>query len=95
MRYRTGARSFVRAVWKGMMQMSVAKIFEAKEVVCPFYKHEQGFKLFCEGIYGKTIIQTFDGYDHKMMHKQQYCHDLDSCKQCRIYQAVDAKYGRW
>ena len=70
------------------------KRYEANEVTCPFYRFEKGNSLYCEGIYGGGIIQTFPTKTHKMLHKIKYCHSIESCKECKLHQAINEKYGR-
>jgi hypothetical protein len=73
---------------------TVENKYEAKEVVCPFYRFERDHAIYCEGIYGCGVIQTFDKKDYKMRHKKMYCHGVDTCKLCRLYQAINVKYER-
>lgn len=71
------------------------KSYEAKEVVCPFYRFEKGQSLYCEGIYASGIIQTFPSQPQKMLHKIRYCHGIETCKECKLYQVINEKYGRY
>jgi hypothetical protein len=75
--------------------MSTENNYEAKEVVCPFYRFEKGHTLYCEGVYGRGIIQTFDTKGEKMAHKKAYCHGHETCKRCKLYQAINEKYKGW
>lgn len=69
--------------------------YEAKEVVCPFYRGEKDHLLFCEGIYGSGIINTFEKKSDKMDHKKAFCHGHETCKVCKLYQVINEKYKGW
>ena len=75
-----------------MMPKNANNNYECKEVVCPFYRFEKDHALYCEGVYGKGIIQTFAKKDDKMAHKIAYCHGIEDCKKCWLYHAINAKY---
>lgn len=69
--------------------------YEAKDVMCPFYRAEKDHSLYCEGVYGNGLIQTFEKKSDKMDHKKSYCHGYETCKNCKLYQAINVKYERW
>ena len=65
-----------------------------KYAVCPFYKQEQGCKLYCEGFSKVCSLQTsFKNHDALVAHKKRYCHSMEGYSHCPLYPAIYSKYG--
>lgn len=59
--------------------------FERAEVVCPFYRHDDGVRrLVCEGVSDTTTLsQHFRGKRQMGKYMERYCfHD---CTDCEIF----------
>jgi hypothetical protein len=67
--------------------------YVAKEVVCPFYKQEDGAKIRCEGFSKSCSIQTtFCNRDNLVMHKGRYCNEMEGYTKCPLYPAIYGQY---
>ena len=70
------------------------KSYEAKDVLCPFYKYEKNGNLYCEGIFQKgSTCQHFPSNEIKMEYKRRFCMDFAGYPTCPLYAAIyTAKY---
>lgn len=67
--------------------------FERVEVVCPFYRHDDGIRrMVCEGLLDtSTISQHFRGKKQMVRYMERYC--FSDCTSCEIFRMLmHAKY---
>lgn len=65
----------------------------SKEVVCPFYKHEESRMLRCEGFCPSCTLQiTFEKRDRLQLHKNVYCNRFKGYPHCPIYPVINKQY---
>lgn len=64
-----------------------------KYILCPFYKQEDGVRLFCEGIgKGNSIQLSFENKELLKAHKRRYCYTIAKHMQCPLYPAIYRQY---
>ena len=62
-------------------------------VVCPFYRRDEGRKLTCEGLLNGTILSSTFRKEAKMVaHMDKDCCSMDYEKLCPIAAALMKKY---
>ena len=71
------------------------KNFADVDAICPFYVglDSTGRTLRCEPLIEHSMqISTFRSARRCADHMRRYCHSFN-CEKCRLYRALDAKYG--
>lgn len=69
------------------------KHYEDYHVVCPFYRHEEQQKIFCDGFTEGTRIRTwFRSNELKSIHKKNFCVKVDNYVNCPLYPAISKQY---
>lgn len=67
--------------------------YEAKYVVCPYYRRLQPNRICCEGVEPRnTVNLVFEDTFGNIRYKAAYCNNMDNYKKCRICRMLDAKY---
>ena len=67
--------------------------YVSKEVICPFYRVEEGLKLHCEGFCPDCSLQiSFTRRDVMRMHKDRYCNSFKGYPECPLYPAINDQY---
>lgn len=65
----------------------------SKEVVCPFYKQEEGVKIRCEGFSRSCSLQTsFCNKEKLLNHKGRFCNSMEGYTRCPLYPAIYRQY---
>lgn len=69
------------------------KHYVSKEVVCPFYRQEDGLRLYCEGFDPCCSLQvSFSGRDVMRSHKHRHCNSFRGYPECPLYPAINGQY---
>lgn len=57
------------------------KYYTSNKAICPFYKHENRFVIFCQGIKDESVLHhAFPRPSACFEYKQQYCRkDYTTC----------------
>lgn len=67
--------------------------YESKYAVCPYYHRHENNRICCEGTNDANTLNLVFGDTNSMKaYSKRYCNDLERCKRCMIYQALDRKY---
>lgn len=67
--------------------------YESKYAVCPYYHRHENNRICCEGTNATNTLNLVFGDTNSMKaYSKRYCNDLERCKRCMIYQALDRKY---
>jgi hypothetical protein len=67
--------------------------YESKYAVCPYYHRHENNRICCEGTNDTNTLNLVFGDTNSMKaYSKRYCNDLERCKRCMIYQALDRKY---
>lgn len=68
------------------------KHYVSKSAQCPYYRKEDGLKVFCEGVEDGTAIQlSFDSGRHRRDYKDAFCCN-GKWRDCRVAQMLGKKY---
>lgn len=64
-----------------------------EDVVCPFYKHQEQYKICCEGIQqNSSITLSFALPIERKQHCREYCNSMKDYPRCPIAKMLNAKY---
>ena len=67
--------------------------YTSKEVICPFYKQEDGLKLRCEGFCPSSSLQiSFSRRDVMHMHKDRHCNSFSGYPECPLFPVINKQY---
>lgn len=67
--------------------------YVSKEIVCPFYKQEEGLKLRCEGFSKYCSLQiSFVSRQDLKDHENTFCKSIRKYPECPIYPVVYHQY---
>lgn len=67
--------------------------YESKYAACPYYHRHENNRICCEGTNDTNTLNLVFGDTNSMKaYSKRYCNDLERCKRCMIYQALDRKY---
>ena len=70
-----------------------SKGWESTGALCPFYKREEQFKIYCEGVERNSSIQLgFGTPQNKQKHSAKYCGK--NWEECIIARALKTKYEK-
>ena len=62
----------------------MAKYYTSKKVLCPFYRHENRFVIFCQGVEGESVLHlAFPTPSSCFEFKSGYCRR--EYRKCPIY----------
>lgn len=65
----------------------------SQSVVCPYYKQEDRWRIYCEGFSPYCFLQTtFVNHEELEFHKQIYCNCHDGYPLCPLYPAINDQY---
>ena len=68
--------------------------YVSKEVVCPFYKQEEGLKLRCEGFCNSCSLQiSFTRKELLQLHKERHCNSFKGYPKCPLFPAINRQYN--
>lgn len=70
----------------------MAKYYESMKAVCPYYKHENRFVIFCQGIDEESVLHlAFPKPSSCLEFKNKYCRK--NYAQCSIHNMLINKYN--
>lgn len=64
------------------------------EVKCPYYKRHEKGRIICEGFFdGGNSVLEFHGKAKREAYMIKYCGSLEGCKECKLHEMLDEKWG--
>lgn len=74
---------------------------DERYVACPYFlgvntepQRRQGAIIRCEGVSkGNVLTLTFDNEQDRKVYKRAFCYSVHRCRECRIHQMLNRKYG--
>ena len=66
------------------------KRYESSKSVCPYYKHENRFVVFCQGIDEESVLHlAFPTPSSCFKHKNDYCRNKHEHTKCPIFNMLN------
>lgn len=64
------------------------------DVVCPYYKRDDAYTIWCEGLTGNMVSasQRFHTPKLKMRHMKECCFTHNYCDECLLAKVLEKKY---
>ena len=67
--------------------------YAEKDVICPFYKHEKGLRIRCEGFCPSCDLMTvFRDREDFCRHKEKHCNSFEGYPKCPLYAVIIRQY---
>ena len=64
------------------------KYYTSSKVICPFYRHENRFVIFCQGVDNESVLHlAFPKPSSCLSFKEQYCRKNHT--KCYIFQMLN------
>lgn len=67
--------------------------YEDGDAVCPFYKHQEAYKICCEGIQKNSLLTlSFSLPTERKQHCNTFCNSLSGYPLCPVAKMLNKKY---
>lgn len=66
-----------------------------KNVVCPFYRGQEAYKISCEGIQkNSSLTLSFSLPMERKQHCEHYCNSISGFQNCPVAIMLNSKYNQ-
>ena len=67
--------------------------YKNKDIICPFYKFEEGLNIRCEGFCKSCRLQiSFSNKESFDLHRDIHCKSYDGWERCPLYPVINKQY---